>query len=962
MKKSLSVILSTAMALSVFSSVAFAAKADDFSDLKNLDAATKAKFDSMIQAGIFDGVEEGRFGLNDKMNRAQFAKVAALIFELKSSATTSSFEDVKSSDPANGYALPYIEALRVAGLTNGKAEGKYVPAGDVTKEELATFLIRGLGKENEALAKPGVSDQTVSTWAKGYVQLAQELKLFETPAGQPFNGTAPATRDLLVTSAYQAQQINNASKKLSVTEAAATGVKNVTVKFNREVDTTKATLALKRGNAALATDVKWADDKKSAVLTLKDVKVIDGTYTVTLSGVDASTVDKSTAEFKATDEKVTKIEFLNAGDTIAFGKKVGIKLKASNQYGENASFSAGNYTVFTSNVSNSLKKNEDGTLVLTLDVANATGVNPGIGVVPVNIFNNDSRVSADKTFKVGVAPYATKLELGEIVYSNSNKTLSSVGETATVNLYQYDQYGNLIAEEDTGNVSNVPNVIITPYEKALQVTEKKFDKVVFSLTEKASASGEYTATIYAGASQATAKLSVKSTKFAKKVEFGDFSGTLAAGDTDKYLPINVYDEAGNLLSADDIVDNADVIKVNSSVAGVSLQLSGEHKGQIKIASVPVGLANGYLNVGVSIVAPGVNSYVNKNIKISDARKAESLYVATDSKQKAIAGANTDLVLKVKDQNGEVVKTVTDSKYKVVVTTEGGSGFSLVNKDKETVQLNYANDGFELFNDGFTIRSATGASGTFKVTAKLYFGDKEVDSVSKEVVIAKADEKLTYNVASVSDLYAILDNTSNNPDKGSDQDIYASNMGRGVTIEAKDASGKTVAVPSNFVTGVSSSDATVVKAVYNDAGKAKLVGNKAGTASVVVTFKTASGETKDQTLSVKVKNDVVSVASLTAKSSKAYTTNVYTTMELKAKDNYGIEYSYDDSGVNEITKYDAFLGIRYSINGIVLKSSTGSDNNVTLNSNGTISIGSNVQEFTVKATAPNGTSVSTLVTN
>ncbi|WP_235918269.1 S-layer homology domain-containing protein [Paenibacillus lutrae] len=973
MKKSLSVILSTAMALSVFSSVAFGAKADDFSDLKDLDAATKAKFDSMIQAGIFDGVEEGRFGLKDKMNRAQFAKVAALVFELKSNATTSSFTDVKptSVDPANGYALPYIEALRVAGLTDGKEEGKYVPAGDVTKEELATFLVRGLGKESEALAKPGVSDQTVSGWAKGYVQMAQELKLFDTPAGQPFNGSTPATRDLLVTASYQAQQVVNASKKLSVTEAKATGIKKVSVKFNREVDTTKATLALKRGSAAVATDVVWAEDKKSAELTLKDVKIIDGTYSVTLSGVDSSTVDKSTAEFQATDEKVTSIDFLNTSDSIAYGKKVGIKIKASNQYGENASFSASNYTVFTSNVENSLKKNEDGTLVLTLKVddrdssgRSLNGLTQGMGVIPVNIFNNDSRVAKDKTFKVNVAPYATKLELSDVVYSNNSKTLANVGETATVNLYQYDQFGNIISDVDAGNISSTPNVIVTPYEKGLTVSEKTFEKVVFSLTEKASSSAEYTATIYAGASSATTKLSVKSNKFAKKVEFGDFSGSLSAGDGEKFLPINVFDESGNALTAQEIVDNADIIKVNSSVEGVSLQLTGENKGKIRIAGIPATLENGYMNISVSIIAPGVNSYVNKNFKIDKARIADSLSVATESKQKAIAGAETDLILKVKDQNGEVVNSVTNGDYSIQVTTEGtNSGIKLVNKDASALTPTYNNTKFEDFNKGFTIQTEPGATGTIKVVTKLLKNGAEIDSVTREVTIAKADEKLTYNVAAVSDLFAILDNAS--APAADKANAYDSKMGRSVTIEAKDAAGKTVAVPSNFITGVSSSDNTVVKAVYADnAGKAKLVGNKAGTANVVVTFKTASGESSDQTLAVKVKNDAVAVASLTSKSAKKYVNDVYTTMELKAKDNYGIEYAYDANiaaiDTNVIEKYDAFLGIRFSISGIVTKAN-GTDNGVSLGSNGTLNIGNDVIEFTLKATAPNGTSTTTLVT-
>jgi hypothetical protein len=180
----------------------------DFADLKDLDAATKAKFDAMISAGVFDGVSEGAFGLKEEMNRAQFAKVASLIYQLdvNQNVKTSTFSDVRADDPANGYALPYIEALKTAGITDGYGEGTYNPAGTVSKEQLATFLVRGLGQDAEAKKTAGVNDTTVSDWAKGYVALALELKLLANGSDGKFGGTVNATRDLLVVGAYEAKE------------------------------------------------------------------------------------------------------------------------------------------------------------------------------------------------------------------------------------------------------------------------------------------------------------------------------------------------------------------------------------------------------------------------------------------------------------------------------------------------------------------------------------------------------------------------------------------------------------------------------------------------------------------------------------------------------------------------------------------------------------------------------------
>ncbi|TVX96220.1 S-layer homology domain-containing protein, partial [Paenibacillus cremeus] len=410
MKKQVSSILSLALAFSMFSSVAMAAtapkSADDFTDLKDLDAATKAKFNAMISAGVYDGVKDNVFGLKDEMNRAQFAKVAALIFGLKVDTTlkTSSFKDVKADDPANGYALPYIEAIKAAGITDGVAEGQFDPAGKVTKEQLAAFLLRGLGKDVKGTT--GVTDATVSDWAKGYVALALQLKLMDNGADGKFGGTTNALRELLVVSSYNAKQLFQPAKA-SVTEAKAVGYQTVQVTLDRDVDTTKAVLSLKKGTTDVATSVKWSDDKKSAILTLTDSRVFAGDYTVTLSGLDAAAVDKTTAKFTAENEVLKSINFVNAQDTVAYSSSVVVKMQAKNQYGENASFSAGSYSVTTSSANFvKMEKQTDGTLLMTLDTLMDGKTNtPGVSMVSVNVVNNDQHVTAQKNFKLGQTPF-----------------------------------------------------------------------------------------------------------------------------------------------------------------------------------------------------------------------------------------------------------------------------------------------------------------------------------------------------------------------------------------------------------------------------------------------------------------------------------------------------------------------------------------------------------------------------
>ncbi|WP_238540268.1 S-layer homology domain-containing protein [Paenibacillus mucilaginosus] len=96
-----------------------------FKDLEELPAEEKKRIEALVDHGIFDGISEEAFGPDEKLNRAQFAKIAALVFKLEVDSTLrqSSFLDVLAEDPVHSYALPYIEALKEAGLDHRHGRG-----------------------------------------------------------------------------------------------------------------------------------------------------------------------------------------------------------------------------------------------------------------------------------------------------------------------------------------------------------------------------------------------------------------------------------------------------------------------------------------------------------------------------------------------------------------------------------------------------------------------------------------------------------------------------------------------------------------------------------------------------------------------------------------------------------------------------------------------------------------------
>lgn len=194
MKKILTVALSTAMAFSMFASVAFGDSA----------VSVQEKYNSLEAKGIFNGYPDKQAHLERDMTRAEFAKVLTKLLGLKEVTGTLSYKD-KGYDAKN-WAVPYIEAVTAAGIMEGQDKVKQIfnYNGKVTVEEMATALVRAL-----KLEVPANADNSASSWAKGYIQVAIDKGLIAKEA----NFQANATREQLVVAAYQADQLINLSVK-----------------------------------------------------------------------------------------------------------------------------------------------------------------------------------------------------------------------------------------------------------------------------------------------------------------------------------------------------------------------------------------------------------------------------------------------------------------------------------------------------------------------------------------------------------------------------------------------------------------------------------------------------------------------------------------------------------------------------------------------------------------------------
>lgn len=321
MKKILSVALSTAMAFSMFASVAFGDTA----------VSPQQQFDALKAKGIFNGYPDGTAGLDKDMTRAEFAKVITKLLGLKEITGTLSYTDKNYT--AKNWAVPYIEAVTAAGIMEGKNVEKKIFDfnGKVTVSEMATILTRALDLEI-----PAETNNTAPAWAKGYVQAAINAGLVDANT----NFTANASRELLVGAAYAIDE----AQSLKVTKyEVSEGGKVVTFTIS-DGETVKVTLD-KALEANKETEVKFTYKEKSftekVTYVVEAATKVQSASSVNLKEVDVAfdgKVDKATATDKNNYSVDNNSKGIKSITLLADGKTARLLLNESSKFTQGTTY------------------------------------------------------------------------------------------------------------------------------------------------------------------------------------------------------------------------------------------------------------------------------------------------------------------------------------------------------------------------------------------------------------------------------------------------------------------------------------------------------------------------------------------------------------------------------------------------------------------------------------------------
>jgi hypothetical protein len=441
MKKILSVALSTAMAFSMFASVAFGDT-----------LTTQDKFDSLVKKGVFIGYPDGSAKLQNEMTRAEFAKVISKVVGLKETLpSVLSYKDKNYN--AKHWAAPYIEAVTAAGIMQGQDLTKQLfnPTAHVTVQELAIVLVNAMDLE-----VPATTDNTATEWAKKEVQAAINAGLLD----KGLNFQSNASRSLLVEAAFAAEaalSVPVVTEATKVESASANNYKEVTVAFDGSVDKASATNPNNYTITGLSFDgATLSADAKSVKLRIAQTAgKLDRQkeYTLNVKGVKASNLSKTISqEVKFTPVDVTLPE---VQEVVGLGTKA-FKVVFSEPVLQSSVVSTANFKVDGKAVSGYVKYSYPNVAIVsttlaigahTLSVSNVEDY-AGFKVASVT---KDFTVAEDKEAPEITTVVTDDLSRVELTFNESVKSISKIYQTSSSRTATYVIEDNKVIATFTGD-------------------------------------------------------------------------------------------------------------------------------------------------------------------------------------------------------------------------------------------------------------------------------------------------------------------------------------------------------------------------------------------------------------------------------------------------------------------------------------------------------------------------------
>lgn len=187
------------LALAVFILTSLPAYAA-FSDIS--DQKLNEKINTLVNKNIINGFSDGTFRPSESLTRAQMAKMIVLAkgLSLTSAAeATKPFNDI----PNNHWASAFITASLGAGIMKGYPDGSFRPNDKITRAELARLLRRSITVKQINSVKPTYKDVSRTYWAFNEVETVAHYEIMGGYKDGKFHPADPATRAQTAVAIYK---------------------------------------------------------------------------------------------------------------------------------------------------------------------------------------------------------------------------------------------------------------------------------------------------------------------------------------------------------------------------------------------------------------------------------------------------------------------------------------------------------------------------------------------------------------------------------------------------------------------------------------------------------------------------------------------------------------------------------------------------------------------------------------
>ncbi|WP_152395866.1 S-layer homology domain-containing protein [Paenibacillus guangzhouensis] len=164
-----------------------------FVDMEQITEEKKAAIVEAARQGLLTGDDKGLFRPVDALTRQELAVLLARSLQLDTQAAPSS---THLEAGTGEWAVPYIEAVRKAGLMLGDGNGNFRPKEPVSREELAAIFVRAVNGEGTRGGNAVVVNDigNTSAWVKDMVSTAVRLGLINAQQDGAFQPKAIVQR------------------------------------------------------------------------------------------------------------------------------------------------------------------------------------------------------------------------------------------------------------------------------------------------------------------------------------------------------------------------------------------------------------------------------------------------------------------------------------------------------------------------------------------------------------------------------------------------------------------------------------------------------------------------------------------------------------------------------------------------------------------------------------------------